>query len=71
MKSRNYHVHGDAATVKRLLEEYEFIGRHARIVEPGHLVVYALPPKKEKKKSDPRGSSKSTKREDRPKASRS
>ena len=71
MKSRNYHFRGDAATVQRLKEEYEFIGRYARIVEPGHLVVFAFPPKKEKKKSESRDKSKTTKREDRPKASRS
>lgn len=51
-KARNYHVHGTVEQINRLKEEYEFLGRVCRIEEPGHLIVLALPPKKEKKKVD-------------------
>lgn len=71
MKSRNYHFHGDAATVQRLKEEYEYLGRWVKVIDGRHLVVFAYPPKKEKKKFEPRGKSQSAKREDRPKAGRS
>lgn len=47
-KVKNYHVYGDAAKVERLRDEYEFLGRYCKVVEPGHLVVFAHPPKKEK-----------------------
>jgi len=49
MKAVNYHFYGSDADVKRLAEEYEFLGRHV-VIEPGHLTVLALPPKKVKKK---------------------
>lgn len=65
MKAKNYHVYGDAATVQRLKDEYDFIGRYARITEPGHLVVFAYPPKKEKKKRDDRRTGQGSKRQDR------
>jgi hypothetical protein len=53
MKVKNYHVRGDAATVKRLKEEYEYIGRWVKLLDPNHLVVLAYPPKKDvKKKSE-------------------
>lgn len=48
MKARNYHYHSDPATIERLKEEYEFLGRYVKIESPGHLVVLALPPKKKK-----------------------
>lgn len=57
---KNYHYYGDAASVQRLKGEYDFIGRSCKIVEPGHLVVFALPFKKTKEKrerSDARGGS--------------
>jgi len=53
-KVRNYHFYGTPEKVNRLKEEYEFIGRITRLEGPNHLVVLALPPKKEKKKIDPR-----------------
>ena len=61
MKAINYHYYDkDAATVQRLKEEYEYIGRYVQLVNPYHLIVLAYPPKKEvKKKHDPRGKSKS------------
>lgn len=72
MKARNYHFHGDAATVKRLKEEYEFIGRWVKQISPGHLIVLAYPPKKEsKKKYDNRGKGKGTARPNRTQASKS
>lgn len=69
MKARNYHFRGDAATVKRLKEEYEYIGRWVKIIDENHLVVFAYPPKKEKKKFEPRGKSKGAPRKDRPQTS--
>lgn len=53
-KVKNYHIHGTVSDVNRLREEYEFIGKYfVELVEPGHLVIHALPPRKEdKKKSD-------------------
>lgn len=63
MKARNLHIHGTVSEINRLREDYLFIGKyHVEIVEPGHLVVYALPPKKEEKKKsdDKRGGRKQT-----------
>jgi hypothetical protein len=56
MKATNYHYYDkDAATVQRLKEEYEYIGRYVVLESPYHLVVLAYPPKKEpKKKNDNR-----------------
>ena len=54
-KVRNYHIRGSVEFINRLKEEYEFLGRHVRLEATGHLVVLALPPKKEKKKFDRRG----------------
>lgn len=48
MKTRNYHYHSDPATIARLKEEYEFIGRHVQVPSPDHIVVLALPPVKKK-----------------------
>ena len=52
-KARNYHVYGTVEFVNRLKDEYEFLGRYVRIEEPGHLIVLAYPPQKDKK-IDPR-----------------
>ena len=52
MKSRNYHYWGSVEKVNSLLEDYRFLGRSAKIVEPGHLVVFALPPKEKKEKKE-------------------
>lgn len=57
-KVRNYHVYGEVNFINRLKEDYDFLGRNAKIVEPGHLVVFALPPRKEKVKSDERSRNK-------------
>jgi hypothetical protein len=54
MKTRNYHYRGTVATVNRLLDEYTFIGRDAEILEPGHIVVYALPRPVKKKEEEER-----------------
>lgn len=64
MKARNYHYYGTQAEIKRLAEEYEFLGRRF-IIEPGHLTVLALPPKKVKKKVEERREDSRTKSEDR------
>ena len=47
-KTKNYHYWGTPEKVAALYDDYTFIGRRAKIVEPGHLVVFALPKKKEK-----------------------
>lgn len=64
MKSRNYHYHADPATIQRLKEEYEFIGRSVLVPEPDHIVVLAITPRKpkvEKEKADkPKFSRKNT-----------
>lgn len=60
-KVKNVHVYGDAAKVERLRDEYEFLGRYCKIVEPGHLVVFARLPQKESSGK----STKRTKKEDR------
>lgn len=51
-KTRNYNVYGTVDYINRLKEEYDWLGRQSKIVEPGHLVVLALPVKKVKEKSD-------------------
>ena len=52
MKARNYHFHSDPATIARLKEEYEFIGRHVQVPTPDHIIVLALPPVKKKEKKE-------------------
>jgi hypothetical protein len=54
-KVRNYHVYGSVEYINRLKEDYEFLGKWVRLEGPGHLVVLALPPKKETKKVESRG----------------
>lgn len=50
MKSRNQHIYNSSQNVlETLAEEYKSIGRYVKL-EPGHLIVMALPPKKEVKK---------------------
>ena len=65
MKVTNYHIYGSAAKVQRLKEEYITMGGHCSVVEPGHLVVFAYPPKKENKQRDNRGKGRGPKRQDR------
>jgi len=50
-KVRNYHYYGTAEKVNALADDYRFLGREAEVVEPGHLVVYALPRPKPSKKA--------------------
>lgn len=45
-KARNQHIHTTPEKAKELREEYEMIGRHCTIEEPGHLIVFALTPRK-------------------------
>ena len=54
-KTRNYNVYGSVDFINRLKEEYDWLGRQCKIVEPGHLVVLALPERKVTKKSDNKG----------------
>jgi hypothetical protein len=50
-KVRNMHLRGTPEQVKAWKEESDFIGRNlSRIEEPGHLVIYALPPKRKSRK---------------------
>lgn len=46
-KIKNKHVYGTPERIKEIKEECDYIGRNvSRIVEPGHLVIFAFPPKK-------------------------
>jgi hypothetical protein len=65
MKAKNYHVHNkDANEINRLFDEYTMIGRSCIKETPYHLVVLALPPKKEKKKVDSKTTGRGSKRQD-------
>lgn len=53
MKARNLHIHTTPERAVALKEEYDYIARNAtRLLEPGHLVVLALRPKRSKPKKD-------------------
>ena len=56
MKAKNYVVYGNEEKLTRLLRDYLFIGREARVFPDGNgggkLVVYALPQRKPKKQED-------------------
>jgi hypothetical protein len=47
MKSRNHVIWADETTLRRLKDEYEYLGRPCQI-QGDKLVVFALPPKKRK-----------------------
>lgn len=47
MKIKNYHIYGDDKFLKRLEEEYLFMGRSVRR-EEDRLIVMALPGKRKK-----------------------
>lgn len=70
MKARNYHVHSTPEEVKRIADEYEFIGRAFKILAPDHLVLLAYPPKKEKKKKVVKDENERDNRGRRPQASK-
>ena len=67
-KIRPKHVYGTAERIKQVHEECEWIGRNVSRIDPedpGHLIIYAIPPKK---KSRPKvESEEQPKRESRPK----
>lgn len=53
MKVRNQHVYATPERIKQLHEECEWIGRNVSRIDPknhGHLIIYALPPKKRTRK---------------------
>lgn len=46
-KIRNKHVYGTSEEIKRIKEEADWIGRNVtRIASDGHLIIFAIPPKK-------------------------
>jgi len=47
MRIRNYHIYGNQEFLKRLEEDYAFLGRSAKL-EEDRLVVFALPRRKKK-----------------------
>lgn len=52
-KIRNAHRYGTAEQVKAWKEEEDWNGRHISRIDPndpGHLIVFAIPPKKKSKK---------------------
>ena len=51
---KNHVIYGDEATLVRLREEYEFVGRPCEI-QGDKLVVFAIPPKKVQPKGGNRG----------------
>lgn len=52
-KTRNKHIYGTAEYIKAVKEDYDFSARNAtRLVDPGHLIVLALPPKRSKPKDE-------------------
>lgn len=49
MRIKNKHVYASPARIQEVAEETKWIGRHDyKIVEEGHLVIYALPLKTKK-----------------------
>lgn len=54
MKSKNHVIYGTEALLRRLKSEYEYIGRVCELRDD-RLVVFALPPRKVKKKELKRG----------------
>lgn len=54
MKAKNHVIYGDDETLRRLRDDYRFIGRDCEI-QGDRLVIFALPPKKAKRKDDKRG----------------
>jgi hypothetical protein len=56
MRARNHIIYGDEEKLRRLKEEYEYIGRVCKL-EKDRLIVFALPPHKPKKKLNRRGKS--------------
>lgn len=49
MKARNKHVYASPARIQEVAEETKWIGRHDyKIVDEGHLVIYALPQRAKK-----------------------
>lgn len=54
-KIKNQHHYASPARIKEMKEELDFIGRWVTQIDPddpGHLIVYALPPKRKTKKQE-------------------
>lgn len=49
MRIKNKHVYASPARIQEVAEETKWIGRHDyKVVEEGHLVIYALPQRTKK-----------------------
>lgn len=49
-KVKDLHIYdNDPVKLESLREEYVTLGRRARVVEPGHMVVYSMPAKYKRK----------------------
>lgn len=59
-----HYYSNDPETLARLAEEYRFLGRHVK-VDGDTLTVFALPPKKQKKKVEAKKTDESRKPETR------
>lgn len=70
MKIRNKHVYDTAVNIRAIKEELDWIARNdTELVDPCHLVVYALPRKPEKKKKQKeKGEPRGKRREQKPKS---
>lgn len=50
-KIKNKHIYGTPEEIKRIKEESDYIGRNvSRIAKDGHLIIFAIPPKRRKPK---------------------
>lgn len=51
MKIKNKHVYATPQRIREIAEEEQWIGRHRyRVVDPEHIIIYALPERKKTKK---------------------
>lgn len=54
-KIKNAHRYGTPEQIKAMKEEEDWNGRHVSRIDPndpGHLIVFAIPPKRKSKKKD-------------------
>ncbi|AXG66220.1 hypothetical protein SEA_ANNADREAMY_123 [Streptomyces phage Annadreamy] len=56
MKVSNLYIYGSSEFLRRLEEEYVFLGRSVRL-EEDRLIVFALPRRKKNNKKSPKGKS--------------
>lgn len=63
---KNKHIYGSPERIKAIKEESDWIGRNVSRIDredPGHLIIYAIPPKK---RSKPKVEEEETTKERRP-----